>query len=260
MREGLENLGTAAMEVYKSLINKIVTTLTTGAKVTGAVFSLLMRTLFFLFDPAGGYVFLKDHIVALLGYFGETLEEDDLPSTVKRHLNELKRNLTEAEKYLENIKKRIEELLQFVGDNLDRVITRTELKRIQFKQNMIKRDLDVCKMHVTDAEKEVKNVEKSVNALLALYGVGVATVAIGGGVMAAAASKALGGAACGAIAVATVAICYKLLEKSASYAKWLTEFKNDKLPKLKQLHQEIKKREFDMELLKENLDLLDVVD
>ena len=112
MREGLENLGTAAMEVYKSLINKIVTTLTTGAKVTGAVFSLLMRTLFFLFDPAGGYVFLKDHIVALLGYFGETLEEDDLPSTVKRHLNELKRNLTEAEKYLENIKKRIEELLQ----------------------------------------------------------------------------------------------------------------------------------------------------
>ena len=61
------------------------------------------------------------------------------------------------------------------------MITRTELKRIQFKQNMIKRDLDVCKMHVTDAEKEVKNVEKSVNALLALYGVGVATVAIGGG-------------------------------------------------------------------------------
>ena len=73
--------------------------------------------------------------------------------------------------------------------------------------------------------------------------------------MAAGASNAVGGAACGAIAGATLAICHKLLEKSGSYAKWLTEFKNDRLPKLKQ-----KKREFDMELLKKNLDLLDVAD
>ena len=84
MKKGLEYLGTA--------------------KETGAVFSLLMRPLSFLFDLAG------DYVVALLGYFGEALKEDDLPSTVKRHLDELKRNLTEAD--LENIKKRIEELLQ----------------------------------------------------------------------------------------------------------------------------------------------------
>ena len=60
------------------------------------------------------------------------------------------------------------------------MITKTELKRIQLEQNMIKRDLDVCKVHVTHAETEVQNVEKSVNALLALYGIGVAIVAIGG--------------------------------------------------------------------------------
>ncbi|XP_068747849.1 uncharacterized protein [Montipora capricornis] len=248
MKEGLDK----AMEVYKSLIYK--------TKTTGAVFSLLMRTHSILFDPDGGYFYLKDHVVALLGYFGGALKEDDLPSTVKRHLNELKRNLTEAEKYLENIKKRIEERLKFVKGNLDRVITKKELKEIQLEQNMIKRDLDVCKMHVTDAKTEVQNVEKSVNALLAMYGIGVATVAIGGiacgaGVMVAGASNAVGGAACGAIAGATLAICYKLLEKSGSYAKWLTEFKNDKLPKLEQ-----GKREFDLELLKKNLDLLDVAD
>lgn len=262
MKQGLKSLGTEAIEVYESLIDKI---LTTGTKVTGAAYALLMKTLFFLFDYAGGYVYLKDHIVALLGYFGEVLNEDDLPSTVKRHLKELERNLSEAEEYLKKIKKRIDELIQFVDNNLDRVITKTEFKRIQFKQNMIKSDLGECKIHVTAADEEVKNVEKSVNALLALYGFGVATVAIGGvacgaGVMAAGASKAVGGVACGAIAAATVAICYKLLEKSGSYAKWLTEFKNDKLPKLKKLHQEIKKRELKIETLKESLELLDVAD
>lgn len=253
------------MEFYKSLIDKIVTTVTTGVKGTDAVFALFTRALSFLFHDAEGYVFLNDHIVALLGYFGKPLNDDDLPSTVKRHLNELNRNLTEAEKYLEKIKKRIEELLQFVDDNLHRVISTTELKRIQFKENMIKRDLGVCKMHITAAEREVQNVEKSVNALLALHVVGVATVAVGAvqcgaTVFAEVASTTAGVAACGAIAAATVPICNKLLEIIGSYAKWLTEFKNDKLPKLKQLHQEIQKREFDMELLKDNMKLLDVAD
>ena len=103
MKEGLDK----AMEFCKSLIYKKKTTGTTSD-----VKSLKMRIFSFLFDPNDGYFVLKEDVVALLGYFGGALKEDDLPSTVKRHLNELKRNLTEAEKYLENIKKRIEEVLQ----------------------------------------------------------------------------------------------------------------------------------------------------
>ena len=104
--------GTTVAKAYESLKNKIKTVPAESSKTTWTILDLLNKAVSYLFDPEGGYVLLKDQIVALLGLFGEPLTEDDIPSTVKRHVDQLKSNLTEAEKHLEKIEKGITELLE----------------------------------------------------------------------------------------------------------------------------------------------------
>lgn len=233
--------GTAVATAYESLKNKIKTIPAESSKTTWTILELSNKTVSYLFDPEGGYVLLKDQIVALLGFTGEPLIENDIPSTVKRHVDQLKSNLTEAEKHLEKIEKGITELLEFIEENLDLDISKTELKRIQFNQNMIKRDLGVCKMYVTDAQTELENVQKTAGAVSSLYAGGAVAVAIAGVCVAGAfftsalaakavtAYKALKASAGVATVAVTFVSCKKILEKCGSYNKWLDKLKNEKL-------------------------------
>ena len=58
--------------------------------------------------------------------------------------------------------------------------------------------------------------------------------------------------AAGATAGATAGETLAIVKVFDSYAKWLTEFKNDKLPKLEMLNQKLKENEKDIEVLKED--------
>lgn len=233
--------GKEVTKAYESLKNKIKTVPAESSKATWTVLDLSNKTVSYLFDPEEGYVLLRDQIVALLGLFGELLTEDDIPSTVKLHVDQLKSNLTEAGKHLEKSEKGITELLEFIEEKLDLDISKTELKRIQFNQNMIKGDLRVCKMYVTDAQTELENVQKTAGAVSSLYAGGAVAVAIAGvcvgGVFctSALAAKAVTSyiALKASAGVATVAVtfmsCKKILEKCSSYNKWLDKLKNEKL-------------------------------
>lgn len=251
------SLSTEAKKAYKSLVDKIKTAVTNGVEIGVTTWELLNKALFFLFDPEGGYVFLKDQIFALLGYFGDPLEEEDIPSAAKPHVVLLQGNLTEAKKTLEKIEKGITELLEFIDNLLGRDLTnlKTELKRIKFKQNTINSDLRVCKMYATTAQKELLEVEKAVgtNILLGVIGaVGLLCT----GVYAINAVASVGTEAMIGGAYCTVTATLAIVKNFCNYAKWLTDFKNDKLPKLEMLNQKIKECEERIALAKNQVKVL----
>ncbi|XP_068688485.1 uncharacterized protein [Montipora foliosa] len=226
-------LSTAVKKAYNSLVDKIKTAATNEVKV--ATWELSSKALLSLFDPKDGYVFLKYQIFALLGYFGEPLEEKDIPSAAKPHVVLLQWNLTEGKRTLDKIEKGITELLKLIDKCHGRDLTnlKTELKEIKSKQNTINSDLRVCKMYATTAQKELLEVEKAV-----VY----AIIAV--------AAEAMIGAYCTgrtatatATTIATTMATAVIVKKISNYAKWLTDFKNDILPKLEMLNQKIKECE-----------------
>ncbi|XP_068688484.1 uncharacterized protein [Montipora foliosa] len=243
-------LSTAVKKAYNSLVDKIKTAATNEVKV--ATWELSSKALLSLFDPKDGYVFLKYQIFALLGYFGEPLEEKDIPSAAKPHVVLLQWNLTEGKRTLDKIEKGITELLKLIDKCHGRDLTnlKTELKEIKSKQNTINSDLRVCKMYATTAQKELLEVEKAVgtNILLRVIGAGLICTAVYA--IIAVAAEAMIGAYCTgrtatatATTIATTMATAVIVKKISNYAKWLTDFKNDILPKLEMLNQKIKECE-----------------
>ena len=115
LTEGLGNVSSLAEETqaaFHSLVNRVKTLITNGVKISSTTWKLLSKALLSLFDPTGGFVFLKDHVVALVGSFGNPLEEEDIPPIAKSHVVKLQRYLTEANKTLQKIEKRISKHLE----------------------------------------------------------------------------------------------------------------------------------------------------
>ena len=111
-RREVSFLDKTAKTVYESLVNRVKTALNNGIKIQFTTLKLLSKALLLLFDPERGFVFLTAHIVALLEYFGDSLEGNDIPPTAKSHVALLQLSLTEANKTLQKIEKRISELLE----------------------------------------------------------------------------------------------------------------------------------------------------